>query len=106
MLAGIEGRKADVIRTPDGRAVPGNGLMGALHGVRNIRRSQIIQEQLDHVVVNVQKEDPSQPVDTTALSTNLHRCLGPSIQIDVRFVNDIDMEGRSKFRWVSSKLGM
>jgi phenylacetate-CoA ligase len=102
LLAGIQGRKGDVIRTPDGRVVPGNGLMGAFHGIANIKRSQIIQEKLDHVVVNLQREDPTQPVDTDRLGMNLALCLGQRVRIEFRLVDAIDNQGRSKFRWVTS----
>ena len=102
LLQGIQGRKADVIRTPDGRIVPGNGLMGAFHGIANIKRSQVIQERLDHVVVNLQREDLSQPVDTTHLRANLAQCLGERVEIEFRLPDQIDTGGQSKFRWVTS----
>jgi phenylacetate-CoA ligase len=102
LLQGIQGRKADVIRTPDGRIVPGNGLMGAFHGIANIKRSQVIQERLDHVVVNLQREDLSQPVDTTHLRANLAQCLGEKVEIEFRLPDQIDTGGQSKFRWVTS----
>lgn len=104
LLEKMEGRKADVIRTPDGRVIPGNGLMGGLHGVANIKRSQIVQERLDHVVVNIQKEDPAQPVDVARLRENLAQCLGTSVTIDVCTTDDLDKAGRNKFRWVVSHL--
>jgi phenylacetate-CoA ligase len=106
LLAGIEGRKADVIRTPDGRIVPGNGLMGAFHGIANIKRSQIIQERLDLVVVNIEREDRSQPVDTTTLRANLVECLGKFVQIEICLPDQIDTGGRDKFRWMVSHLDL
>ena len=101
-LAGIQGRKADVIRTPDGRIVPGNGLMGAFHGIANIKQSQVIQEQPDLVVVRLQREDLTQPVDTTHLQANLSACLGDHVRIEFQQVDEIDKGGRSKFQWVAS----
>jgi phenylacetate-CoA ligase len=102
LLAGIQGRKGEVIRTPDGRIVPGNGLMGAFHDIANIKRSQIIQEKLDHVVVNLQREEPTGSVDTDRLRTNLALCLGECVRIEFRLVDEIDNQGKSKFRWVTS----
>jgi phenylacetate-CoA ligase len=102
LLRGIQGRKSDVIRTPDGRIVPGNGLIGAFHGIANIKRSQVIQERLDHVVVNLEREDLTQPVDTTHLQANLTQCLGERVEIEFRLPDQIDNGGQSKFRWVTS----
>lgn len=104
LLAGIQGRMADIIRTPDGRMVPGNGLMGAFHGIANIKRSQIIQERLDHIVVKIQREDLSQPVDLAALRANLAACLGKLVDIDICLPDEIDTGGRTKFRWMISRL--
>jgi phenylacetate-CoA ligase len=104
LLSGIQGRKADVIRTPDGRIVPGNGLMGAFHGIGNIERSQVIQERLDYVVVNLQREDLTRPVDTNQLRLNLKQCLGERVEIEFRLPDQIDNGGQSKFRWVTSHL--
>jgi phenylacetate-CoA ligase len=104
LLAEIPGRMADIIRTPDGRVVPGNGLMGAFHGIANVKRSQVVQERLDHVVINLQREDPTRDVDTTELRENLTHCLGTSVQIEFRTVDEIETAGRGKYRWVVSHL--
>jgi phenylacetate-CoA ligase len=104
LLARIEGRKSDIIRTPDGRMVPGNGLMGAFHGIANIKRSQVIQEALDHVVVNIQREDLTKPIDAAKLGSNLAQCLGEHVKIEVRLPDQIETGGRNKFRWMISRI--
>ncbi len=104
LLAGIQGRKGDVIRTPDGRIVPGNGLMGAFHGIANIKRSQVVQERLDYVVINLLREDPARQVDTASLRANLSDCLGKDMEIEFRLLEEIETGGRSKFRWMTSHL--
>ncbi len=103
LLAGIQGRKGDVIRTPDGRIVPGNGLMGAFHGIANIKRSQVIQEKLDHVVVNLQREELDRGRLIRTGFGRISRSVSAScVRIEFRLVDEIDNQGRSKFRWVTS----
>ena len=104
LIASLQGRLADVIRTPEGRVVPGNSVMDALYGVRNVKRSQLIQERLDSVVLHVEAEDPAQPLDCPALKQNLVRCLGTSMGIEIRVVDEIETNGQTKFRWMISRL--
>lgn len=103
LLSAIEGRLADVIKTPDGRTIPGNGVMGAFHGIDNIRRAQVIQETIDRVEILVELQDPNRGIDASTLQTNLQVCIGSAIEVRVRPVESIPTEGR-KFRWMISKL--
>ncbi len=84
--------------------VPGNSVMDALYGVSNVKRSQLIQERLDRVVLHVEAEDPAQPLDCPALKQNLIRCLGTSMEIEIRVVDEIETNGQTKYRWMISRL--
>jgi len=105
LLEAIEGRLADTIRTPDGRIIPGNGLMGALHGLGNIHRAQIVQEDLSHLLVRIVREDPSHAVDTAQLRKNLECCVGRTMSIEFEFVESFEAPARGKFRWLISRVG-
>jgi hypothetical protein len=76
--------------------------MGAFHGIRNIRRSQIIQEDLGTMVVRIERDNPEEPVDTRTLQRNLQICLGSEMRIAFDVVRSIDVHIGSKFRWVIS----
>ena len=104
LLRHIEGRSADLIVTPEGRIVPGNGLMMALHGIGNISRTQIEQDAPDHLTVRVIREDRAAGVDDQAIIQNLRTCVGEKIRIDVEAVDSIDNHGRPKLRWVISNV--
>lgn len=103
LISAVEGRLADVIKTPDGRTIPGNGIMGAFHGIGNIRRAQVIQETIERIEILVELQDPSRGIDASTLQTNLQACLDSAMTIHVRPVDCIPTEGR-KFRWMISKL--
>ena len=102
LLESVQGRLVDCIQTPDGRRIPGDGIMGAFHGIRNIRRSQIIQEDLGTMVVRIERDNPEEPVDTRTLQRNLQICLGSEMRIAFDVVRSIDVHIGSKFRWVIS----
>ncbi len=104
LLKHIEGRSADLIVTPDGRIVPGNGLMMALHGIGNVSRTQIVQEAPDHLIVRVVQEDPKAGIDSRTIIQNLRTCVGERVRIEVESVESIDDHGRPKLRWVVSKI--
>ena len=105
LLGGIEGRTADYIRTPDGRLMPGDGVMEAFYGLDNIKESQVVQDDIDRVIVNIVKDDEKAAVNTESLAFNFKRCLGDEMRIKVRFVGSIFHEGGIKRRWVISHIG-
>jgi phenylacetate-CoA ligase len=104
LLHSIEGRSADRIVTPDGRIIPGDGLMGAFHGVSNIQTSQVVQEDLDHIIVRVVKDKSELAVDGEKLSENLSKCLGKAVKVRIEFVDTIPDGERGKHRWVVSRI--
>jgi phenylacetate-CoA ligase len=104
LLAAVEGRFSDVIRTADGRIIPGNGLMGALHGIANVRRTQIIQEELRRLRVRIEREDSSMPVDVAHLRRNLEECVGAGMQIEFDMVASVAEPGRTKYQWMISRI--
>ncbi len=105
LLGGIEGRTADFIRTPDGRLMPGDGVMEAFYGLENIKESQVVQNEIDRVIVNIVKDDQKATVNTESLVTNFQRCLGDEMRVTVEFVANIAGEGSVKRRWVVSNIG-
>ena len=104
LLHEIEGRGADLILTPEGRIVPGNGLMMALHGIRNVSRTQVVQDSRDHLTVRVVAEDRRADIDGPAIIRNLHACVGEAMHIDVESVEAIADPSHTKQRWVVSNI--
>lgn len=102
LLESVQGRLVDCILTPDGRKIPGDGIMGAFHNIGNIRRSQIIQEDLATLVVRIERDNPEEAVDTRTLQRNLQACLGSEMRIAFDVVRTIEVHMGSKFRWVIS----
>jgi phenylacetate-CoA ligase len=105
LLGSIDGRMADCLRTPDGRILPGDGVMEALYGVRNVKESQIVQESIDRIVVKLVKDEPGEPVDERGIRSNMERCLGRGLLVTFEYVESLWDAKVSKKRWVVSKIG-
>ena len=73
---------------------------------QNLRTNveQVIQENLDHIVVRILRDDRAQAVDTDKLRANLARCLGHLGRVDFEMVDGFETGPRMKHRWVVSKL--
>ena len=106
LLQSVDGRKADSIIMPDGRVVPGGGLMGAFHGIDNIKKSQIVQEDVNNITVKVMKDKVELGVNTDTIIANLKKCVGNDIKIKVETVDSFLSGGTIKHRWVVSKVSV
>jgi len=104
LLQAVEGRLADSIITGDGIMIPGNGIMGAFHGIDNIKASQVVQEDPDHVIIRIVKEDLAKEVNLPALRRNLESCLGRRIHLEFQTVESLNLDGFAKRPWVVSKV--
>ncbi|NNG03246.1 MAG: phenylacetate--CoA ligase family protein [Inquilinus sp.] len=105
LIGPVEGRAADFIRTPDGRLMPGDGVMEAFYGIDNVKESQVVQEAIDRIVVRLVKDETTAPVDDQRLRANLLRCLGPEMNVTVEYRQSIWEKAEMKKRWVVSKIG-
>ena len=104
LLGRVDGRVADYIRTPDGRLMPGDGVMEAFYGLENVKESQVVQETIDHIVVKLVKDDDAREVDTGLLRSNLRGCLGDEIRVTVEYEESLWNQEELKKRWVLSKI--
>jgi phenylacetate-CoA ligase len=104
LLQSIDGRSADSIITPHGRIIPGNGLMAAFHGIENIKKSQLVQEEIGRITVKIEKNSHNDDVDIKQLKLNLARCLGDETRVTVDIVDSIERGNSIKYRWVISEV--
>ncbi len=104
LLHSVEGRKTDRIITPQGKIIPGGGIMGAFHGISNIQETQVIQEDLNHVTIKIVKENIANNIDTAQLNKNLEKCLGSDINFKFDNVPTLFSADQIKKRWVISKV--
>lgn len=97
VISRIEGRRDDIIVTPEGRRV--GRLDPVFKAVTQIHEAQIVQDAPDHVTAKIVAEDlPKSQLD--ALTAELKLRLGPSMRVEVVFVGSIPRTRGGKFRAV------
>lgn len=100
VLRSIEGRFDDVIVTPDGRRV--GRLDTVFKGGFAIREAQIVQDDLEHVRVQVVPAEGFGERDAIGVAQALQDRLGTDVKIRVECVESIPRTKAGKFRAVLS----
>lgn len=100
----ITTKAEDIVVTPDGRMISPSILTHPFKPFHQIIKSQIIQERSDHLLVKLIPSDEFTPEHREILVGQLSRRLGPSVEIEVRMVDEIPQEPSGKFRWVISRV--
>jgi phenylacetate-CoA ligase len=94
----IEGRQDDCIITPEGRRV--GRLDPIFKAVNGIHEARIIQDEVDHIRVEVVPRPVITDEERAALLDELGRRVGPSMRISIVPVEQIVRTGRGKLRTV------
>ena len=97
-LERIEGRRDDVIRTPDGRLI--GRLDPIFKAVSSLFETQIIQDRPDHVRVEIVATPQFGEAEAASLLRELSLRLGPSMKISLTKVPQIDRTRSGKLRSV------
>lgn len=98
VLERIEGRQDDCIVTPEGRRV--GRLDPIFKAVSGIHEARIIQDEVDHIRVEVVPRPVVTDTERAALLDELGRRVGPSMRISIVAVDLIERTGRGKLRTV------
>ncbi len=104
LLKNIEGRKLDVIRTPDGRTVPGIFFPHLMKDIPNIVRFQVVQEKLDKLIINYIVDNPINEEELLQIKGLVAERMGQDMDIEFRKVEDIPLTQTGKHRVTISKL--
>jgi phenylacetate-CoA ligase len=99
----INGRITDVIVTPDGRHL--GGLEHAFMRAGGVHRSQIVQETVEEIVVNIVKAPSYTPADSEQIEHGLRSFLGDEMRIRFNYVDAIQPGENGKVQFVVSKPG-
>ena len=102
LFSAVHGRTLDLIRTRDGRILPGEFFPHLLKDFAFIQQYQVVQHDLDHLEVKVVRE-PGQALDASPhsearLLTLLREALGEHMKLSVNFVEDIPLTLAGKRR--------
>jgi phenylacetate-CoA ligase len=96
----IEGRRDEFIVTRDNRHI--SRLASVFTGFP-IKASQIVQEDIDHIMLYLEKSDEYLPLHTDRIIKELQKRIGNDIDIEVIFATNL-IEKADKFRAVVSRV--
>lgn len=100
----IHGRLVDRVVLPSGESISPYMLTCVIEDIPGIRRFQIVQDAIDHLVINVIPSPGSAP-DSGEIIREVQKITGTQVRIDVRMVDDIDRERSGKIKAVKSEMG-
>lgn len=103
-LKQVEGRRTDFLVTPTGRVLHALSVIYILRDQTAVREFHVIQEAVNHVVVEIVPDGPAPPATLTAIRAQFARLLGDDVRIDLRTVPSIARSRSGKFRYVESRV--
>lgn len=104
LMKSVDGRKLDMIRSPDGHALPGEFFPHLLKDVAGIRRFQVVQSRLDALRLSIVAGPEFAAEQERYLREEIARVLGPAVHLDLRRVDDIPLTATGKHRVTVSEL--
>ena len=104
MLEKISGRVLDIIRTPNGKSVPGEFFPHLMKDFKGIEQFQIIQEKLDKLTVKLVTENGMNEEMLGEIKKHISEIMGENCSIEYKFVDAIPLTKTGKHRVTLSKL--
>jgi phenylacetate-CoA ligase len=102
VIKGIEGRMSNIIVTRNGRKYPCIHSLGKI--LRNVRRTQIVQEDEDNITIRVVPYPEFDKKDESYLITQFKKNIGVDINIKVVKVNEVERSKSGKTYFIINKI--
>jgi len=104
LLARVDGRKLDVIRTPAGHVLPGEFFPHMLKDVPGVARFQLVQRQLDRLDLTIVRGNGFDDASLAYIRREVGKVLGDSVRLVCHFTDDIPLTRSGKLRVTVSEL--
>ena len=104
LLASVDGRKLDALRTRDGRFVPGEYIVYAFLYATGIKRYQVVQKQLDAFEIRIVRDRDFEASTVELVRRELLKVVGDSVALNFEFVDEIPLTQTGKLRVTVSEL--
>ena len=104
MLASVDGRKLDAIRTPAGHILPGEFFPHMLKDVPGLARFQLVQRRLDRLDLSIVRGRGFDDASLDYIRREVGKVLGDSAELHCHFVDDIPLTRSGKLRVTVSEL--
>ena len=103
-IQNISTKVEDIIVTPSGNMISSSSLTHPFKSINGIRKSQIIQDDIDNIRLRIVTDSTFNDSDKNVLLENFKYRVGSDINITVDVLDDIRPEKSGKYRWVISKV--
>ena len=100
LLRKVVGRQLDTLETPDGRKIPGEFFPHLLKEFPAIRRFQVVQEKIEQITLKLVVEGGLTLAERDQLLSEVRRCTGTVVDIQLQLVNDIPLTKAGKLKVV------
>jgi phenylacetate-CoA ligase len=98
LIGAVEGRRLDILTTPDGRFIPGEFFPHLIKDVSTIEAFQVRQTRADQLVVLIVKTADIAPADWAYLRSAIDKVVGSEMKVEFRIVDDIPLTPSGKRR--------
>jgi len=103
-LKGVVTKDEDIVVTPEGKLVSSSVLTHPFKPLDSVLESQVIQEQIDLLRIIIVRREGYSNYDSNQLIASLRERVGPTMKIELDFVESIPRTKSGKYRWVISKV--
>jgi phenylacetate-CoA ligase len=104
LLERVDGRILDVIRTPDGRIVPGEFFPHLMKEFTAVKQFQVVQKRLDLLEINLVMRSTEQLEQYRRIEHEILNVLGSAITVHLQCVERIPESPSGKFRVTISEI--
>lgn len=104
LLASVDGRKLDAIRTRAGHVLPGEFFPHMLKDVPGLARFQLVQRTLDRLDLSIVRGHGFDDASLCYIQREVAKVLGDSAELHCHFVDDIPLTRSGKLRVTVSEL--
>jgi phenylacetate-CoA ligase len=104
LLKKVTGRQLDILRTPDGRLIPGEFFPHLIKDYPAIRRFQVVQERPNLVVLRLVTDARWNDETRQSLESIIQRMLGSQMQFGIQLAGEIPLTLAGKLQVVVNKI--
>ena len=99
----VQGRRIDMFRTRDGRAVWG-GFASPLFGMEGVKQFQLVQKSYDLVLARIVRDGELDEARLDEIEQTVHIALGDHVRVEFEFPDKISVLNSGKYRYAISEL--
>lgn len=104
LIADVVGRSLDVIRTPEGKIIPGEFFPHLMKDFADVTRFQVVQEKLDLLIVKIVPDGQLNATTKTIIEAEVRKKVGSTMVVQYEIVSEIPLTASGKYRVAISKI--